>query len=125
MNRFRQILVGLVGLIYVALLYPLYTDLWHSKWLLQMNNNECEPMFLSFYISLGVFLLLASRNPGAYRYVILFAAWQSLAHSAVMVVETVESYRNGIRRDFTDVIIAGIIGLVLLTLVPKREIVAT
>jgi hypothetical protein len=44
----RQVILALVGLSFVGLLYPLCTDLWHSSWLLQMNNNECEPMFLSF-----------------------------------------------------------------------------
>ena len=45
MRRVRQVVVALVGLFYVGLLYPLCTELWHSKWLLQMQDNECEPMF--------------------------------------------------------------------------------
>ena len=48
MKRIRQIIVALLGLFYVGLLYPLYTDLWHSKWLIEMHNEECEPMFLTF-----------------------------------------------------------------------------
>jgi hypothetical protein len=62
-ERARQIILAIVGLLYVALLYPLYTDLAHSSWLVAQNNNEIEPMFVSFFISLGVFLLLAARNP--------------------------------------------------------------
>ena len=77
-------------------------------------------MFLSFYISLGVFLLLAVRRPSARRSLIAFAAWQSLAHSSVMVIETVEAYSHGVHRDFEDVIIAGIIGVVLLALVRSK-----
>lgn len=119
MKRIRQIVVALIGLLYVALLYPLYTDLWHSKWLLQMNN-ECEPMFLSFFIPLGFFLLLAARKPVEYRLVILFAAWHSLAHSATMTVQTIEAYGHGVRRDYGDVIIAAVVGIVLLVLVPPK-----
>ena len=37
-----------------ALIYPQYTDLAHSKRLLEMKN-ECEPMFLSWFIALGPF----------------------------------------------------------------------
>ena len=118
-ERARQIVLGLLGLLYVALIYPLYTDLLHSSWLL-VQKNETEPMFLSFYIALGFFLLLAARKPLEYRSLIVFAAWQSLAHSAVMVIETVEAYRHGVHRDFTDVIITGVIGVVLLVLVPAR-----
>jgi|ERR1700694_2024210 hypothetical protein len=118
-ERARQIVLGLVGLLYVALIYPLYTDLLHSSWLL-VQKNETEPMFLSFYIALGFFLLLAARKPLEYRSLIVFAAWQSLAHSAVMVIETVEAYGHGVHRDFTDVIIAAVIGVVLLVLVPAK-----
>ena len=63
MKRIRQIVVALVGLFYVCLLYPLCTELWHSKWLLEMHDNECEPMFITFLVVLGVFLLLAVRKP--------------------------------------------------------------
>ena len=81
MKRIRQIVVALVGLFYVGLLYPLCTELWHSKWLLEMHDNECEPMFITFLVALGVFLLLAVRKPSEYRLVIAFAAFHGLAHS--------------------------------------------
>jgi len=119
-ERIRQIVVGVVGLFYCALIYPLYTDLLHSSWLL-VQKNETEPMFLSFYIALGFFLLLASRKPSAYGPLIAFAAWQSIAHASVMVIETVEAWSNGTHRDFTDVVIAAAIGVVLLVAVPARK----
>ena len=121
MGRIRQIIVALVGLLYVGLLYPLYTDLWHSKWLIEMHNQECEPMFLSFFVPLGVFLLLAARKPTQYRLVIAFAGWHSLAHSVTMLIQTVEAYSHGTPRDYKDVIIAGIIGIVMLLMVPPKE----
>jgi FtsH-binding integral membrane protein len=120
-KRTRQIVLAVIGLLYVGLLYPLYTDLWHSKWLIQMHNEECEPMFITFFVSLGVFLLLAAKKPKQYRPLIAFAAWQSLAHSAVMIVQTVEAYNHGTPRDFKDVIITAIIGVVLLALVPSKQ----
>jgi len=120
-KRIRNIIVALLGLFYVGLLYPLYTDLWHSKWLIEMHNQECEPMFLTFFVTLGVFLLLAARRPIQYRLVIAFAGWHSLAHSGTMLIQTVEAYSHGIKRDYKDVIIAGIIGIVLLVIVPSKE----
>ena len=121
MERIRQIIVALLGLFYVGLLYPLYTDLWHSKWLVEMHNEECEPMFLTFFVTLGVFLLLAARKPIQYRLVIAFAAWHSLAHSATMLIQTVEAYRHGTPRDYKDVIGVGIIGIDTLLMVPSKE----
>jgi uncharacterized membrane-anchored protein YitT (DUF2179 family) len=120
-ERMLQVALGLVGLIYVGMIYPLYTDLAHSKWLLEMKN-ECEPMFLSWLITLGPFLLLAARKPSLHRSLIAFAACQSLAHASVMTIQTVEAWKHGVHRDFTDVVIVGVIGGILLALsLARRE----
>jgi hypothetical protein len=119
-ERVLQVAVGLLGLLYVALIYPLYTDLAHSKWLLEMKN-ECEPMFLSWFIALGPFLLLAARKPSSHRSLIAFAACQSLVHSSVMTIQTVEAWKHGVHRDFTDVVIVGLIGAILLALLQERR----
>ena len=123
-HRIRQVILAVIGLFYVGLLYPLYTDLWRSKWLIEMHNEECEPMFITFFVALGAFLLLAARKPIEYRTLIAFAAWQSLAHSAVMIIQTVQAYKNGTPRDFKDVIITAVLGMVLLALVPSRQTTA-
>lgn len=124
-ERVCQIVLALVGLSYVALLYPLYSDLWHSSWLL-VQNNETEPMFLSFFIPLGVLLLLAVPKPAAHRSLIVYAAWQSIFHASVMTIQTIEAWSHGVRRDFTDVLVAAVIGIVLLAVVPaKQEVAAT
>ena len=123
MNRERvlQIFVGLLGLVYLGTIYPLYTDLWHSKWLLEMNN-ECEPMFLSWFIALGPFLLLAARKPWSHRSLITFASCQCLVHASIMAVQTAQAWKHGVHRRFGDVILVGIIGGILLALVlPRRE----
>jgi len=121
----RRFLVLLMGLLYLGLLYPLSSDLWHSHWLVGMHNNECEPMFLSFFVGLGVFLLLAVRNPPRHRSLIIFATFSSLLHAFVMAIETVEAFSHGVRRDYTDVVVAAVFGVILLVAIPgKREEVA-
>jgi len=119
-ERMLQVAVGLLGVLYVALIYPLYTDLAHSKWLLEMKD-ACEPMFLSWFIALGPFLLLAARKPSSHRSLIVFAACQSLVHSSVMTIQTVEAWKHGVHRDFTDVVISGLIGAILLALLKQRR----
>ena len=42
-------------------------------------------MMLSLYFTLGIFLLLAARDPSANRSLIAFTAWSSFAHAAVML----------------------------------------
>jgi hypothetical protein len=123
-ERLTQIVLVIVGLLDVALIYFLYMDLWHSSWLL-VQKNECEPMFLSFFIPAGVFLLLAVRRPGEHRSMIALVAWWNIAHAAVMAIQTVEARIHGVHRGFTDVIFFIAIGSVLLALLPaKREAVA-
>src|SRR5215468_11662402 len=119
-ERILQVFVGLLGLGYLSLIYPLYTDLWHSKWLLEMKD-ACDPMFLSWFIALGPFLLLAAKKPSSHRSLIAFAACQSLAHASVMTIQTVQAWKHGVHRDFTDVVIVGVIGGILLALLPARR----
>jgi hypothetical protein len=60
-ERLTQIVLVIVGLLNLAIIYFLYTDLRHSSWLLE-QKNECEPMFLSFFIPVGIFLLMAEGD---------------------------------------------------------------
>ena len=123
-ERLTPIVLVIVGLIDLAMIYFLYLDLRHSSWLLE-RKNECDPMFLSFFIPVGVFLLLAARRPAEYRLVIALAAWWNISHGAVMAIQTVEARIHGVHRDFTDVVIFIAIGCVLLALLPaKREAVS-
>ena len=65
-ERLTQIVLAIVGLLNLALIYFLYMDLRHSSWLLE-RKNELDPMFLSFFIPVGVFLLMAARRPSEHR----------------------------------------------------------
>ena len=124
-ERLTQIVLVIVGLLDLATIYFLYVDLRHSSWLLE-QKNECEPMFLSFFIPVGIFLLLAARRPAEHRSMIALAAWWNICHGAVMAIQTVEARIHGVPREFADVVVFILIGVVLLALLPaKREAVAT
>ena len=123
-ERLTQIVLVIVGLLNLALIYFLYMDLRHSSWLLQ-GKNEVEPMFLSFFIPVGIFLLMAARRPSEHRSMIALAAWWHISHGAVMGIQTVEAWIHRVHRNFTDVIVNLVIGVVLLALLPaKGEVVA-
>jgi hypothetical protein len=83
-ERALKIVLVLVGLLFSALVYP----------------------------TLGIFLLLAARNPSANRSLIAFTAWSSFAHSALMAVQ---AFRNFIARgELLGVAVLVIIGLALI-----------
>jgi peptidoglycan/LPS O-acetylase OafA/YrhL len=82
MNRERalKVVLVLVGLLFVAAIYPVAMALWHTS----PSDDTGDTMMLSLYFTLGVFLLVAARKPSAHRSLIAFAAWSSFAHAMVM-----------------------------------------
>jgi uncharacterized protein DUF6632 len=78
-DRALQVVLVLVGLLFTAAVYPVATDLWHGS-----TEDTGDTMMMGIYFTLGIFLLLAVRNPSAHRSLIAFAAWSSFAHAVVM-----------------------------------------
>jgi NADH:ubiquinone oxidoreductase subunit 5 (subunit L)/multisubunit Na+/H+ antiporter MnhA subunit len=109
MNRERALKVVLVvvGLLFVAGLYPL--AMFFSK-------EPIGSMMLSLYVTLGVFLLMAARDPAAHSSLIAFTAWSSFAHAGVMAVQ---EWRNILgRQELVGVGLLIVIGIALLALAP-------
>ena len=121
MNRERalKIVLVVVGLIFLLGVYPSMM-LWPSGWRWQPNQPEYEQMILGVYATLGIFLLLASRNPSANRSLIAFTAWSSLVHAAIMAVQ---AFRNTSERGHLlgDVPALIIVGVVLIALAPAQQ----
>jgi hypothetical protein len=80
-ERALKVVLVLVGLLFTAGVYPLIGSLLHPA-----DSDTGDTMMLSLYVTLGVFLLIAVRNPSAHRSVIGFAAWSSLAHAVAMSI---------------------------------------
>ena len=118
-ERLTQVVLVIVGLLNLAQIYFLYMDLRHSSWLLE-GKPEVHPMFLSFFIPVGVFLLLAARRPSEHRSMIALAAWWHISHGSVMAIQTAEAWNHGVHRNFADVIMFLVIGVVLLVLLPAK-----
>jgi hypothetical protein len=118
MNRERGLkaVLVLVGLLFSAGIYPLVTSV-RSE--LKPHEENALPMMLSLYVTLGVFLLLAARNPSTHRSVIAFAAWSSFAHAAVMAVMSLQ-----LPSERAELLIAAatfsIIGVLLIVLAPGK-----
>ena len=105
-----KIVLALVGLLFLALGYPLA---------MFMRQAPALSMMLSLYVTLGVFLLLAIRNPLASRSLIAFTAWSSFAHAAVMGTQAL---RNMISRgELIGVAILVVIGAALIALAPAKQ----
>jgi hypothetical protein len=119
MNRERalKIVLVLVGFLFLAGIYPLTMSLWQQS---HQSHSGTEPMMLSVYVTLGIFLLLAARNPRANRNLVAFTAWSSFAHAAVMFIQAfqIASERGEL---LVAVALLGIVGVALVALAPKQS----
>jgi hypothetical protein len=88
--RYLRVALILVGLIFVFAVYPLMMSLWPSGWRWSPNQPQYEQMILGVYAILGVFLLIASRNPLRHLSLIWFTVFSSLAHAGIMTVQALQ-----------------------------------
>ena len=102
-----KIVLALVGLLFLALVYPMAVFI---------RQEPALSMMLSLYVTLGVFLLLSIRNPLANRSLIAFTAWSSFAHAALMGTQAM---RNMVARgELIGVAVLIVIGAALIALAP-------
>jgi hypothetical protein len=62
--------------------------LWPSGWAWQPEQPAYLHMILGIYFTLGVFLLIASRNPVQHLSLIRFTIWSSIVHGGIMAVHS-------------------------------------
>src|SRR5579864_7283215 len=109
-ERALKVVLVVVGLIFSALVYPLT---------MFVRQEPALAMMLSLYVTLGIFLLLAARNPSANRSLIAFAAWSSFAHAVLMAGQAFGSLmaRGGLGGS------AGLVGfwVALIALAPAKQ----
>ena len=109
-ERALKVVLVLVGLIFLAAVYPLT---------MFFGRDPALAMMLSLYVTLGIFLLLAARNPSANHSLITFTAWSSFAHASLMALQ---ACRNVIeRRELLGVAVLAIIGVALIALAPAKQ----
>ena len=118
-NRLRYLRVVLVavGLIFVFGIYAL-AAVWPSGWAWGHGHSHYLMMILGVYATLGVFLLIASKNPAAHTSLIWFTVWSSVVHAVIMAVQAVT---DGAERGHLvgDVPALLIVAIVLAALTPR------
>jgi hypothetical protein len=80
-----------------CLIYPLAV-IWPSGWAWHEGppaSNDYYMMIVGVYATLGVFMILASRDPAANRSLIWFVVWSSIVHALVMAWEAMRNPAMG------------------------------
>jgi len=113
-ERALKVVLVVVGLIFSGLIYPL---------IMFGRQAPTLAMMLSLYVTLGIFLLLAARDPSANRSLIAFTAWSSFVHAALMAVQ---AFLNLIQPgELWGVAALIIIGISLIVLAPGKTPIPT
>lgn len=114
-QRALKVVLIVVGLFFTAAIYPALGGLRSP-----VNSDTGDTMMMGLYCTLGIFLLLAVRNPSAHRSLIAFAAWSSFAHAAVMSTLGFEmaEERSGFLIGSAMLVV---IGVALLALAPPKR----
>ena len=114
-ERALKVVLVIVGLFFTAAAYPAIMGL-HNP----VNSDTGDTMQMAIYATLGIFFLIAARNPAAHRSLIAFAAWSSFAHAAVMGTLGFEMRENRDGFLITSALLV-IIGVVLIALAPRKQ----
>ena len=117
-NRLLLLRIALVviGLTFIFGIYTLGI-LWPSGWVWgQVHSQHYLMMIIGVYATLGVFLLIASRNPYAHKSLIWFTVWSSAVHAAIMGVQALSdtAERGHLVGDVPALILVAIILAVLM-----------
>ena len=118
-NRLLSLRIALIviGLAFIFGFYA-FTVVWPSGWVWGHGHSHYLPMIMGLYATLGVFLLIASRNPEAHRSLIWFTVVSSVVHGAIMAVQ---SFYDAAERGhlIADVPVLFLIAIVLGGLMPR------
>ena len=85
--KYLRIALLVVGLTFTFGIWPLGI-VWPSGWAWhESGRSEYLEMILGIYATLGVFLMIASRDPMKHRSLIWFTVWSSIVHGGIMGVQ--------------------------------------
>jgi len=117
--KFLRVALIVVGFIFLLGVYPL-TIVWPAGWAWHHTGQSLYlQMILGIYATLGIFLLIASRDPLANRSLIWFTVWSSVVHSGIMAVQSVvyPEHRGHLLGDVPALLI---VAVVLAFLMPRH-----
>jgi hypothetical protein len=114
--KYLRIALVVVGIIFIAGIYPLMT-IWPAGWRWHTGHSDYPLMIVGIYATLGVFLILAARNPVAHLSLIWFTVWSSLVHAGIMAFQSFERPENYVHL-VGDVAALLIVAVVLAILTP-------
>ena len=115
--KYLRVALYVIGGLFIVGVYALMT-IWPAGWGWEPRQPEYEQMIIGLYATLGVFLILAAKDPLAHRSLLWFTIWSSIVHGSIMLVQAIldETERANLIGDVPAVFL---VALVLWILMPK------
>ena len=116
-QQYLRIALIVFGVIFTFGIYPLGL-LWPSGWTWGHSHSHYFLMIVGVYATLGIFLLMASRDPARNTSLIWFTVWSSVVHAVIMAYQ---SFADGAERGHLvgDVPALLLVAIVLAALTPR------
>jgi hypothetical protein len=118
--KYLRIALWVFGLVFIFGIYPL-TKLWPSGWSWHAEGRSYYlEMIIGIYATLGVFLILAARDPLKHRSLIWFAVWSSVVHGGIMAVQSFDGMQH-MGHLYGDVLALLAVAVVFALLMPRQS----
>lgn len=117
--KFLSLVLYLTAFIFVIGL-PLLTYFWPSAWMWEPRQYEYEQMILGVYMTLGVFIFFAAKNPLQHFSLIWFTIVSSFVHGIIMLVQALvdKTEHANLHGDVPGLLI---LALLLAVLMPRKR----
>ncbi len=118
--KYLKIVLAFIGLFCVVAVYPL-TIYWPSGWAWHHEGQSLYlQMIIGIYATLGVFLIIAARNPLEHLSLIWFTVWSSIVHGGIMALQSL-AYPEHRGHLFGDVPVLFVVAVVVAALTPRGK----
>ena len=118
--KYLKIALALIGAFSTFGVYPL-TVFWPSGWVWHAEGHSLYlQMIIGIYATLGVFLMIAARNPVDHGSLTWFAVWSSVVHGGIMAIQAFV-YPEHIGHLYGDVPVLLVAAAVIAFLMPRKN----
>jgi hypothetical protein len=122
--KYLRIALWVFGLICILGFWPL-TQVWPSGWSWHTEGRSYYlEMIMGIYATLGVFLILAARDPLKNLSLIWFAVWSSVVHAGIMAIQSFDGMHN-MGHLYGDVLALFAVAVILAFLTPRKDSIAS
>ncbi len=117
--KYLKIALVVFGIIFIAGIYIL-NKVWPSGWSWHGSGRSYYlEMIMGVYATLGVFMILAAKDPHKHLSLIWFVVWSSVVHAGIMAIQSFDGEHN-MGHLIGDVPALFIVAIVLGFLTPRR-----